>query len=33
MAEPHYIYLLFKMPGKIDVLTLRGDLKKSYDCD
>jgi hypothetical protein len=21
------------MPGKIGVLTLRGDLKKSYDCD
>jgi hypothetical protein len=21
------------MPGKIGVLTLHGDLKKSYDCD
>jgi hypothetical protein len=33
MAVPHYIYLLLKMPGKIGVLTFRGDLKKSYDCD
>jgi hypothetical protein len=33
MAVPHYAYLLLKMPGKIGVLTLCGDLKKSYDCD
>jgi hypothetical protein len=33
MAMPHYVYLLFKMPGKIGVLTFRGDLKKLYDCD
>jgi hypothetical protein len=33
MVVPHYIYLLLKMPGKTDILTLRGDLKKSYDCD
>jgi hypothetical protein len=33
MAVPHYIYLLLKMPGKTGVLTLRGDLKKSYDCN
>jgi hypothetical protein len=33
IAVPHYVYLLLKMPGKIGVLTLRGDLKKSYDCD
>jgi hypothetical protein len=33
MAMPHYIYLLLKMPGKTSILTLRGDLKKSYDCD
>jgi hypothetical protein len=30
---PHYIYLLLKMPGKTGVLTLRDDLKKSYDCE
>jgi hypothetical protein len=33
MVVPHYVYLLLKMPGKIGVLTFRGDLKKSYDCD
>jgi uncharacterized protein YecE (DUF72 family) len=33
MAVPHCVYLLLKMPGKIGVLTLRGNLKKSYDCD
>jgi hypothetical protein len=33
MAMPHYIYLLLKMPGKTSVLTIRGDLKKSYDYD
>jgi hypothetical protein len=33
MAVPHYVYLLLKMPGQSRVLTLRGDLKKSYDCN
>jgi hypothetical protein len=33
MAVPHYVYLLLKMPGLSGVLTLRGDLKKSYDCN
>jgi hypothetical protein len=33
MALPHYVYLLLKMPGLSGVLTLRGDLKKSYDCN
>jgi hypothetical protein len=33
MAVPHYIYLLLKMPGRSGVLTLQGDLKKSYDCN
>jgi hypothetical protein len=33
MAVPHYVYLLLKMPGKTAVLALRGDLKKSYDCN
>jgi hypothetical protein len=33
MALPHYVYLLLKMPGKTGVLTLRGDMKKSYECD
>jgi hypothetical protein len=33
MAVPHYVYLLLKMLGKACVLTFRGDLKKSYDCN
>jgi hypothetical protein len=33
MAVPHYVYLLLKIPDKTVVLTLRDDLKKSYDCD
>jgi hypothetical protein len=33
MAVPDYVYLLLKMPGQSGVLTLRGDLKKSYDCN
>ena len=33
MAIPHYIYLLLKIPGKIGVLTFRGDLQKSFECE
>jgi hypothetical protein len=33
MAVLHYVYLLLKMPGRSRVLTLRGDLKKSYGCN
>jgi hypothetical protein len=33
MAVRHYVYLLLKMAGLSGVLTLRGDLKKSYDCN
>jgi hypothetical protein len=33
MAVPHYVYLLLKMPGRSGILTLRGDLKKLYDCN
>jgi hypothetical protein len=33
MAVLYYVYLLLKMPGLSGVLTLRGDLKKSYDCN
>ena len=33
MAIHHYIYLLLKMPGSKGVLSLRGNLKKSFDCD
>jgi hypothetical protein len=33
MAVPHYVYLLLKMTGQSGVLSLQGDLKKSYDCN
>ena len=33
MVMPHYVYLLLKMPGNIGVLSLRGDLLKSFECD
>ena len=33
MAVPHYMYLLLKMPGNTGVLSLRGDLLKSFECD
>ena len=33
MAVPHYVYLLLKMPGNTGVLSLRGDLLKSFKCD
>jgi hypothetical protein len=33
MPVRHYVYLLLKMLGLSGVLTLRGDLKKSYDCN
>jgi hypothetical protein len=33
MAVLHYVYLLLKMPERSGVLTFRGELKKSYDCN
>ncbi|XP_039827551.1 uncharacterized protein LOC120689323 [Panicum virgatum] len=33
MAVSHYVYLLLKMPGNTGVLSLRGDLLKSFECD
>jgi hypothetical protein len=33
MAIPHYSYLLLKMSGPNGVLSLRGDLKRAFDCD
>jgi hypothetical protein len=33
MAVPHYVYLLLKMLGQSGVFTLRGNLKKLYDCN
>ena len=33
MAIPHYVYLLLKIPAKIGVLTFRGDLQRSFECE
>jgi hypothetical protein len=33
MAIPHYAYLVLKMPGPHDVISIRGDIKRAYDCD
>jgi hypothetical protein len=33
MAVPHYTYLVLKMPSPVGVLSLRGGLKISFDCD
>src|SRR5579859_2816059 len=33
MAVPHYVYLVLKMPASKGVLSLRGDLRRSFDCD
>jgi hypothetical protein len=33
MAIPHYPSLLFKMPRPHGILSLRGDLKRAFDCD
>jgi hypothetical protein len=32
-AVPHYVYLILKMPSPKGVLSLKGDLKRSFDCD
>ena len=33
MAVPHYPYLLLKISSPNGVLSFRGDLKHSYDCN
>ena len=33
MAIPYYPYLLLKMPGPNEVLSLQSDLKRAFDCD
>ena len=33
MAVPHYPYLLMKIPGPNGVISLKGDLKRSFECD
>jgi hypothetical protein len=33
MAVPHYTYLVLKIPGLHGVNSIRGDVKRSFDCD
>jgi hypothetical protein len=33
MAIPHYPYLVLKMPGPYDVISIWGDVKRAYDYD
>jgi hypothetical protein len=30
---PHYTYLVLKMSGLHGVITIRGNVKRAYDCD
>jgi hypothetical protein len=33
MPIPHYAYLVLKMPGLPGVISIRGYVKRAYDCD
>jgi hypothetical protein len=33
MVIPHYAYLVLKMAGPCGVISIRGDVKRAYDCD
>jgi hypothetical protein len=33
MAIPHYAFLVLKMPGLRGVISIRGDIKRAFDCD
>src|SRR6266540_2243827 len=33
MAVPHYTYMLMKLPGPNGIISLRGDVRQSFDCD
>jgi hypothetical protein len=33
MTILHYAYLVLKMPGPHRVISVRGDVKRAYDCD
>jgi hypothetical protein len=33
MAIPHYIYLVLKMSRLHGVISIKGDIKRAYDCD
>jgi hypothetical protein len=33
MAIPHYAYLVLKMSGPRDIISIRGDIKQAFNCD
>jgi hypothetical protein len=33
MAIPHYAYLVLKMPGPRGVISIKGDVKRAFNCD
>src|SRR6266542_2900142 len=33
MAVPHYTYMVLKLPGPNGIITLHGDVRRSYNCD
>jgi hypothetical protein len=33
MAILHYTYLVLKMPGPRGAISIRGDVKRAFDCD
>jgi hypothetical protein len=33
MSIPHYAYLVLKMLGPNDIIIIKGDIKRAYDCD
>ena len=33
MAVPHYTYMLMKLPGPNGIISLQGDVHRSFDCD
>jgi hypothetical protein len=33
LAIPHYVYLVLKILGPHGVISIRGDVKRAFDCD
>ncbi len=33
MAVPHYTYMMMKLPGPNGIISLRGDVRRSHNCD
>ena len=33
MAVPHYTYMMLKLPGPKGIITMHGDIRRSYSCD